>query len=52
MFNTNYIELNKIALVGWANKVLNQTIIRKNIMLKFKGIRIWPFNRKAMEEKN
>jgi len=52
MFNRNYIELNKIALAGWVNKVLDQALIRKNIMLKFKGIRILPFNPRAMEEKN
>jgi hypothetical protein len=51
MFNRNYIELDKIALVQWVNKVLDQTLIKKNIMLKFKGTRIWPFNPRVMEEK-
>jgi hypothetical protein len=28
-FSRNYIELNKIALVGWVNKILDQTFTRK-----------------------
>ncbi len=51
MFSRNYIELNKITLARWVNKVLDQTLIRKNIILKFKGTRVWPFNLRAMEEK-
>jgi hypothetical protein len=51
IFNRNYIELDKIALARWVDKALNHALIRKNIMSRFKGTGIWPFNPKAMEEK-
>jgi len=49
VFNKNYIKLDKIALVRQVNKAIDQTFIR-NIMLGFKGIRIWPFHPRAMDE--
>jgi len=36
-------------LAGWVEKALDSTLLRKNIMLRFKGTRIWPFNPKAMD---
>jgi hypothetical protein len=49
MVRRNYIEPNKIALVGWVDKTLNLTLIKKSIMSRFKGTRIWPFNLRAMD---
>ncbi len=46
------VEPNKIALVGWVDKVLNHPLIKKNITLKSKAIRIWPLNFKAMDGNN
>jgi hypothetical protein len=51
MFSRNYIEPNKLALARWVDKALDQALTRKNIMLGFKGIRIWPPNLKAMDDK-
>jgi hypothetical protein len=44
-------EPNKCTLVAWVDKVLNQTLFKKNIMKEFKATRIWPFNPKAMDHK-
>jgi hypothetical protein len=52
MAKNNYVEPNKIALVGWVDKVLDHILIKKNITSKSKDIRIWPLNFKAMDEKN
>ncbi len=49
MFNRNYIEPYKIALVRQVNNALEHAFIR-NIMLGFKGTRIWPFGLRAMDE--
>jgi len=51
MVKRNYIEPNKITLVGWVDKTLDLTFTRQNIMLGFKGTRIWPLNLKAMDSK-
>jgi hypothetical protein len=37
IFSRNYIEPDKMALVGWVDKVLDHALIRKNIMSRFKG---------------
>jgi hypothetical protein len=37
MINRNYIELDKIVLVGWVDKTLDQALSRKNIILKFRS---------------
>jgi hypothetical protein len=47
----NYIQLDKITLVGCVDKALDQTLTRKNTMLGFKGTRIFPLNPKAMDAK-
>jgi len=47
----NYTELNKITLIRWVDLTLDLTFRRKNIMLWFKGIRIWPLNPMAMDLK-
>ncbi len=51
MVNDNYTEPNKITLLGWVDKVLDQALTKKNIISRFKVIGIWPLNLKAMEEK-
>jgi len=51
MGSRNYIELDKITLVGWIDKALEQSLTRKKIILGFKGPRIWPLNPKAMDVK-
>jgi hypothetical protein len=48
MVRRNYTKLDKITLAGWVNKTLNLTLIRNNIMSRFKGIRIWPLNLRAI----
>jgi hypothetical protein len=40
MVRRNYTKLYKITLVGWVDKALNLTLIRKNIMSWFKGVQI------------
>jgi hypothetical protein len=52
MEKNNYVEPNKIALVGWVDKVLDHVLIKKNITSKSQAIRIWPLNFKTMDENN
>jgi hypothetical protein len=42
MVRKNYIKVDKITLVGWVNKALDQALTSKNIMSWFKSTRIWP----------
>jgi hypothetical protein len=51
MVRRNYTKLDKITLVGWVDKALNLTFIRKNIMSGFKDRWIWPFSPRAMDSK-
>ncbi len=51
MVRRNYIEPNKIVLARWVDKALNLALTRQNIMLRFKGTRIWPLNPRAMDSK-
>jgi hypothetical protein len=51
MVSRNCIEPSKIALTWWVDKALDQALTRKNIISRFKGIRFWPLNPKAMDEK-
>jgi hypothetical protein len=44
MVKMNYTKPNKITLVGGVNKTLNLALPKKNIMSRFKGTWIWPFN--------
>ncbi len=52
MVRRNYTKSNKITLVGWVDKTLNLTSIRQNVMSRFKGTRIWPFNPRVMDSKD
>jgi hypothetical protein len=40
MVNDNFIEPNKITLLGWVDKALYQTLTKKNIISRFKVIGI------------
>ncbi len=51
MVNDNFTKRNKITLLGWVDKVLDQILTKKNIISRFKVIGILPLNPKAMEEK-
>jgi hypothetical protein len=51
MVNDNVIEPNKITLLGWVDKALDQALTKKNIISRFRVIGIWPLNPNAMEEK-
>jgi hypothetical protein len=51
MVKRNYTKPNKITLGGWVNKTLDLAFTRKNVMLRFKCIRIWPFSLGAMDSK-
>ncbi len=51
MVRRNDAKLDKITLARWVDKVIDLVLTRKNIMLGFKGIGIWPLNPKAMDLK-
>jgi hypothetical protein len=40
MVRRNYKKLYKITLIGWVDKSLNLALIRKNVILGFKGVQI------------
>ncbi len=52
MVSNNYIELDKITLVNWVEKVLDQSLTTKNILSRFRVGRIWPLSPIAMHEIN
>jgi hypothetical protein len=41
MVISKFNELNKITFVGWLDKALDQSLIKQNIKVVFKGIGIW-----------
>ncbi len=51
MIKNNYCKPDKITLASWVDKSLDQTLIKKNIMAKFKTTRIWLLNLNTMDEK-
>jgi hypothetical protein len=51
MVRRNCIELDKISLVVWVDKTLDQTFTRRNIILRFKTTRIWPLNLRVVDHK-
>jgi len=51
MAKNNYLKSNKITLVGWMDKVLDQTLNKRTFILRFWAIGIWPLNLKAMDAK-
>jgi hypothetical protein len=48
MFRNNYKKPDKVTLVGWVDKTLNQSLSKQNIKVGFKTTRIWPLNPMAM----
>jgi hypothetical protein len=51
MVSNNYSKPDKIILVAWLDKTLDQALVKKNIISWFKVTSIWPMNSKAMDEK-
>jgi hypothetical protein len=51
MAKNNYLISNKIILVGWMDKVFDQTLNKRTFIWGFKAIGIWPFNLKAIDAK-
>ncbi len=51
MLQNKFSELDKIILVGWVDRTLDEFMTNKNIISRFKVTRIWPFNPKAMDAK-
>jgi hypothetical protein len=49
MVKSKFNKLHKITLVGWVEKALNQLLTKQNIKARFKGIIIWTFNLKPMD---
>jgi hypothetical protein len=41
MARSKFNELDKITLVGWVNKTLDQSLTKQNIKVGFKRIGIW-----------
>jgi len=51
MIKNNHYKLNIFTLATWVDKALDQSLFKKNIKIVLKGIRIWPFNAKAIDDK-
>jgi len=51
MARSKFSEHEKIMLVGWVDKALDQSLTKQNIEVGFRGTRIWPFNPNTMENK-
>jgi hypothetical protein len=41
MVKSRFNELKKITFVGWVDKALDQSLMKQNIKVGFKGIGIW-----------
>jgi hypothetical protein len=46
-----YLELDKVALVAWVDKALQQSLKKENIKLGFRVFGIWPLNFTTMVRK-
>jgi hypothetical protein len=51
MSKSNYMELDKITLIGWVDQALDKSITEQNIKFGFKVIGIYPLNLRAMDNK-
>jgi len=51
MARNNYLESNKMALVSWMDKVLDQTLNKWTFIWGVWAIEIWPFDLKAIDAK-
>jgi hypothetical protein len=48
MAKNNYLELNKVALIAWVDKALQQSLKKENIKSRFRVFGIWPLNLTTM----
>jgi hypothetical protein len=51
MSKSNYMELDKITLIGWVDQALDKSITEQNIKFGFRVISIYPLNLRAMDNK-
>jgi hypothetical protein len=51
MFKSNYMELDKITLIGWVDHALDKSITEQNIRFGFRVTCIYPLNPRAMDNK-
>jgi hypothetical protein len=51
MVENEYQELNKITLVGWVEKIIDQLLTKDNISSRFNVINIRPLNLKVMDKR-
>jgi len=51
MVRFNYLEPNKVTLVSWVDKALNQSLSKQNILSEFRATWVWPLNLRAMDDK-
>jgi hypothetical protein len=51
MVENEYQEPNKITLVGWVEKTIDQLLAKDNTSSRFKVINIWPLNLKVMDKR-
>jgi hypothetical protein len=51
MVVSRYQELDKITLIKWVDKVIDQLLTKDNIRLGFRVTDIWSLNSRAMSEK-
>jgi len=49
MSKSNYMELDKITLIGWVDQALDKSITEQNIKFGFRVIGIYPLNLRAMD---
>jgi hypothetical protein len=49
MSKSNYMELDKITLIGWVDQALDKSITKQNIRFGFKVIGIYPLSPRAMD---
>jgi len=51
MVENEYQEPNKITLVGWVEKTIDQLLTKDNISSRFRVINIWLLNLKIMDKR-
>jgi hypothetical protein len=51
MVVNGYQKQDKITLVGWVDKTIDQSLIKDNMRLGFRVTNIWPLNPKVMNER-
>jgi hypothetical protein len=51
MVRNNHLKIDKVTLVSWVDKTLDQSLSKQNILSGFRATRIWPLNPRAMDDK-